>query len=131
MVELGEQLAFGAKAFFAGLPYPRGIDEFDGDDPLETTVIAPCPPHAAHAAATNLRLDHIGADAPSYQRCDARSALGKQRRSGEKFGIPFPLPSLQQFGQLRRQLRLSVAQLVEPRHALLVGQLQGVVQMLA
>jgi len=86
MVEAPEESPLAAEALLAMEPIPAGVQEFDRHRAFEAIVGAPGTPDAPHAAATNLRLDHIGAHMTPGETCADRTFVRDQQRLRQEPG---------------------------------------------
>ena len=123
-----ENAAFTAESFLAAASDERRIEKLDRGIPFEAAIAAPREPDAAHAALTDRGFDRVGAN----------RLAGERRRPGmrRKGCVEEPLTVecrvlVEQGLNLVGEPRIGFPQSLEPRAALVPGQVHGLLEIRA
>src|SRR5512138_1124084 len=95
------------------------LHQLDRDALLELTVSTLAEEHAAHPAAADLAHDAERADASGRRACDRLRRLEERRREARRWRLEEALRAVvgpQQLDDLRAQLRIVGARLLDVRH---------------
>src|SRR5262245_52408885 len=125
MGEAREDAALAPEAFRGAGADLCGAQELDGCRAFEAAVAAARPPHAAHAAFADERLERVGAERLSRSRAEVDDRNGLF----EEFAFAEQLVFVEQPAQFRGERGIVAGEPVEPWTALLQRHLECEIEM--